>query len=81
MVFLGFILFQNGKLRSPDLFQYFLDDFGNFENFVKMWARRPLNYYRRPGDPETSKCGLGDPVVESASITTGKDQANFHGKS
>ena len=25
---------------------YFLDDSGNFENFVKIWTRRPPNYYQ-----------------------------------
>ena len=44
--FWGFILFQNGKLRSPVILQYFLDDFGNFENFVKIRTRRPPNYYQ-----------------------------------
>ena len=44
--FMGFKLFKNGELRSPDLFQYFLDDLGNFENLVKMWTRRPPNYYQ-----------------------------------
>ena len=46
MVFWGFILFQNGYLRSPDLLQYFLNDFGNFESFVKIWTRGPPNYYQ-----------------------------------
>ena len=43
--FIGFMLSQNCELRSPDLLQYFLDDFGNFENFVKIWTRGPPNYY------------------------------------
>ena len=30
----------------PDRLGYFLDDFGNFENLVKNWTRRPTNYYR-----------------------------------
>ena len=30
----------------PDRFQYFLDDFGNFENSVKIWTRRPPNCYQ-----------------------------------
>ena len=30
----------------PDRLGYFLDDFGNFENLVKIWTRRPLNYYQ-----------------------------------
>ena len=25
---------------------YFLDDSGNFENFVKIWSRNPPNYYQ-----------------------------------
>ena len=25
---------------------YFLDDSGNFENFVKIWSRRPPNYHQ-----------------------------------
>ena len=25
---------------------YFLDDFGNFENFVKIWTRRPPDYHQ-----------------------------------
>ena len=32
LVFWGFKLFQNGELRSPDIFQYFLNHFWNFEN-------------------------------------------------
>ena len=43
---MGFILFQNGKLRSPVILGYFLDDSGNFENFVKIWTRIPPNYYQ-----------------------------------
>ena len=27
--------------------QYFLDDFGNFEHFVKIWTRGPPNYYQK----------------------------------
>ena len=34
------------KLKSPDLFKYFLDDFGNFENFVKIWIRGPPIHYQ-----------------------------------
>ena len=30
----------------PDRFQYFLDDFCNFENLVKIWTRRPPNYHK-----------------------------------
>ena len=30
----------------PDRLGYFLDDFGNFENLVKIWTRRPPNYYQ-----------------------------------
>ena len=30
----------------PDRFQYFLDDSGNYEHFVKIWTRRPPNYYQ-----------------------------------
>ena len=41
---MGLKLFQNGELRSPDILQYFLDDFGNFEIFVKIWTRSPPNY-------------------------------------
>jgi hypothetical protein len=26
--------------------QYFLDDFGSFENLVKIWTRRPPNYHQ-----------------------------------
>ena len=26
--------------------QYFLNEFGNFDNFVKIWTRRPPNYYQ-----------------------------------
>ena len=44
--FFGFTLFQNGWLRSPDLFQYFFDDFGNFDNLGKIWTRRPPDYYQ-----------------------------------
>ena len=44
---LGFILFQNGELRAPDLVQYFLDDLGNFENLVKILTRNPPNCYQR----------------------------------
>ena len=43
---MGFQLFQNGKLRPPDLLQYFLDDFWNFEHVVKIWTRIPPNYYQ-----------------------------------
>ena len=28
------------------MFQYFLDDFGNFGNLVKIWTRRHPNYYQ-----------------------------------
>ena len=31
---------------SLDLLQYFLEDFGIFENFVKIWTRSPPNYYQ-----------------------------------
>ena len=44
--FLGFILFQNGQLLIPDRLGYFLDDFGNFENLVKIWTCGPPNYYQ-----------------------------------
>ena len=40
----SFYLFQNGKLSIPDRFHYFLDDFWNFQNFVKIWTRNPPNY-------------------------------------
>ena len=30
----------------PDGVQYFLDDFGNFEHFVKIWSRILPNYYQ-----------------------------------
>ena len=36
--------------------QYFLDDFGNFENLVKIWTRRPPNYYQN-ASTNTKKCG------------------------
>ena len=29
----------------PDRLQYFLDDYWNFDNFVKILTRRPPNYY------------------------------------
>ena len=31
----------------PDRFQYFLDDFWNFENVVKIWTRKPPNNYQQ----------------------------------
>ena len=30
----------------PDRLQYILDDFWNFEKFVKIWTRRPPTYYQ-----------------------------------
>ena len=30
----------------PDRLQVFLNDFGNFENLVKIWTRGPPNYYQ-----------------------------------
>ena len=30
----------------PDRLGYFLDDFGNFEKLVKIWAHGPANYYQ-----------------------------------
>ena len=36
---------ERTKERSPDLLQYFLDGFGNFENVVKIWTRGPPIYY------------------------------------
>ena len=55
--FLGFILFLNGQLRSPVILQYFFDDFGNFENLVKIWTRRPPNYYQN-SSKNTRKYGI-----------------------
>ena len=37
--------------------QYFLDDFGNFENFVKIWTHRPPNYYKN-ASKNTRKYGI-----------------------
>ena len=31
-------------MSIPDRFQYFFDDSGNFQNFVKIWTRNPPNY-------------------------------------
>ena len=36
------------------MFQYFSDDFGNFENLVKIWTRAPPNYYQN-GSKNTRK--------------------------
>ena len=30
-------------MSIPDRFQYFFDDSGNFQNFVKIWTRNPPN--------------------------------------
>ena len=56
MVFLGFKLFKNGELRSPDIFQYFLDDFWDFDIFDKIWTRRPPNDYQNTSE-NTRKYG------------------------
>ena len=42
----GVILFQNGELMIPDRLGYILNDFGNFQNLIKIWTRRPPNYYQ-----------------------------------
>ena len=39
-----------------DRLQYFLDDFWNFEHFVKIWTRRPSNYYQN-ASTSTQKYG------------------------
>jgi hypothetical protein len=36
---------------------YFLDDSGNFENFVKIWTRSPPNYYQN-ASKNTRKYGI-----------------------
>ena len=33
-------------IKVPGPIPIFFDDFGNFENFVKIWARGPPNYYQ-----------------------------------
>ena len=43
--FYGFLLFLNGELRLPDIFQYFLKHFWNFQNVDQIWTPRPLVYY------------------------------------
>ena len=65
--FLGFILFQNGWLRSPDLLQYFLDDFGNFENYVKIWTRRPPHYYQNASTNTNKNYGI---ILEKICLST-----------
>ena len=60
----GLKLFQNGWLRSPDLLQYFLNDFWNFEMFDQIWTRRPSSYYKNASRNQ-SKYGniLGNIIV------------------
>ena len=44
--FYGFILFQNGELRSRDILQYFLDALWNFQNIDLFWTHRgPLHLF------------------------------------
>ena len=44
--FYGVYIIPKLLIRSPDLIQYFSDDFGRFNIFVKIWARRLPNYYQ-----------------------------------
>ena len=54
---MGFILCPNGYLMIPDRFRYFLDDFWNSEHLVKIWTRRPPNYYQNASQ-NTRKYGI-----------------------
>ena len=61
LVFLGFygvyIIPKWLINKGPRTLQYFLDDFGNFEKFVKIWTRIPPNYYQH-ASKKTRKYGI-----------------------
>ena len=42
----GFYLFQNCKLRFPDIFRYCLEHFWNFQTCDRIWPLAPLIYHQ-----------------------------------
>ena len=44
--FYGVYIIPKWLIKVPDIFQSFLNDFCNFDNFVKIWTRRPPNYHQ-----------------------------------
>ena len=44
--FYGVLIIQKWLIKVSGSIVIFLNDFGNFEHLVKIWTRRPPNFYQ-----------------------------------